>query len=953
MDARFVKRLIGAVATFAVVGTGIVVGAAPASAAAASSTMVESFDGGASPWMTALGKPSATASTDKTEGTGALKMGYDLTAGTAELGRVVTPTAIANKVFSSMKIDYKGDGTYNTLYLRLRDVTGEVFFYRVANLNTQTWQTATVDLKKAPAAVSGGNGNGILDGTINVFRLVVGRNTAEAKTSGSVILDNLRLDADGWTLPAADTRYFAVGSAGTTVRFEAGTAGDYRIILSDLRGHTRTLSGMSSAGQKVAVSWNGKDESGVSYSGLVSAVLKYDSTQDGALSSTPVAAGNPYFAGSTARAKDTKTGSIAGANSSMTTFDDAVRADTDAQLMEAASLRYSREEFDWNRIEPRKGFFEWPKFDQAVEIASARNLEVIGKLVYSAAWASSAPAGTATADIGYYPPTRLSDYTDYVQAVVSRYKDTVKVWEVWNEPNAPQYWKPAPSASAYAAMLKATYTAIKTIDPTATVLTAGFAGFSDAYMKGIVDAGAAKSYDGLAIHTFTAGPPESGIVDTWLQGARTFNARNNPSASVWITELGWSTCASCATKVTEAQQAQYLSRAYLDAAANGVKGISWYNLREFGTSTSSIDNYGLVTADGTRKPAYTALAKVGYTLASTVGGGTIAPTADASKVVSDMGTLSGWKTPTLTGGYAKVTTTTTGQHSGSGGFKLDYNYDAGGSGVVFSSAKAITGTPKALSVWIYGDNSNSPVYLKFTDATGEAFEAKVGNAGTRDWQRMTLFFDAANPNYNVSGGDGDGVVDYPITFDSIHIYKATSGVTSGAIFVDDLTAHYGEITRGTLLMGRNFNIQAAYSVAPASSVSISVAGVNAYLEDRGNYEGLVIAGSKATFNISAMPQYVVSTMRTSPTSVAVGNPVTVRWEGGDRSQMTIQIIASNGSLVRTLSTRAPYDSGTRTLTWDAKKSDGAFATPGDYRFRVETFSTDGRSSVITRSFTLT
>jgi hypothetical protein len=955
MYARFTTRLIGAVAAGALLTTVLVAGeasTAPASAAAASTTLVESFDGGASPWIVALGKPTATASTDKTEGSGALKMGYDLSAGTAELGRTATPTSIANRVYSSMSIDYKGDGTYNTLYLRLRDATGEVFFYRVANLNTTTWKTAVVDLKKAPAAVTGGNGNGVLDGSISVFRLVVGRNTAEAKTSGSVTLDNLRLTADGWTLPSAVTRYFPVGSAGTGIQFEAGTTGDYRLVLTDLLGHTRTLGGASTAGQAISLSWNGKDDAGASFSGSVSAVLKYDTTADGALATSFVAAGSPYFAGVTAVAKNTATGSIAGVNSSMTTYDSAVRADAEAILMESASLRYSREEFDWNRIEPRKGFFEWPKFDQAVEIASARNLEIIGKLVYSADWASSAPAGTAEKDIAFYPPKKISDYTDYVTKVVSRYKDTVKVWEVWNEPNEDQYWRPASSAAAYGAMLKATYAAIKAVDPTATVLTAGFAGFSDSYMAGVVAAGAANSYDGLAIHTFTAGAVESGSVETWIQGAKNFNARNNPDATLWITELGWSTCASCPTKVNEEQQAQYLTRAYLDAAASGVRGIAWYNLRELGTSTSSIDNFGLVTTDGTRKPAYTALSRVAYTMNSTTSGGVLTPTTDGTKLVSDMATFTGWKSSAI-GGASKTFTATTTKHSGSGSFKLDYNFAPTGSGVALSSTKALTGTPTALSLWVYGDNSNTPVYLKFVDATGEAFEAKIGNVGGKDWERMTFYFDAGNPNYTTKGGDADGTIDYPISFDSIHLYRSTSGVTKGSIYIDDLTAHYGSITRGTMLMGRNFNIQAAYNMTAASSIAIPVAGVNAYLEDRGSYQTLVRTSGKATFTISPMPRFVVSTMKASPESGPAKMPTTITWQGGDRARMTVQITASNGSLVRTLSAKAPYESGTRTVTWDGKTSSGAWAPAGVYKFRVQTFGADGRTSTITRSFTLT
>jgi flagellar hook assembly protein FlgD len=916
---------------------------------AISTILVDAFDEGGYPWQRAMGTTSATTVLAGVQGIGALSMGYDLSAGTAELTRTGTPAELPSSVYSALKIDYKGDGTYNTLYVKMRDATGEVFLYRVGNLNKTQWQTGTVDLTRPPAQSTAGNADGVLDAPLSLQRLVVSRNGDERAT-GTVVVDNLRALSDGWTLPSADVRYFIAGTGGTTVHFRSGSAGDYRVALRDLSGHSITFKGTVRSAGAIDINWDGKDSAGQPFRGLVSATLSHDNSADGALASDAAAAGRPYFAGATAKARTKGTGSIAGANSFMTTFDDAAKADADAKLMEEASLRYAREEFDWNRVEPRKGYFEWAKFDQAVEVAAARNLDVVGKLVYSAAWASSAPAGTPQQDIAYYPPTNLTDYTDYVREVVERYKDRVSVWEVWNEPNIQQYWKPAPDSAAYAAMLKATYATIKSIDPDATVLTAGFAGVSDGYMKGLVDAGAAKSYDGLAIHTFTSGAPEQSITDSWIQGAKTFNARNNPTASLWITELGWSTCTGCPNGVTEEQQAQYLSRAYLDAAATGVSGITWFNLRELGDSGSSLHNYGLVTSDGRKKPAYTALARTASSLNQTIGAGTVAPTADgASHVASDMATLTGFKASPLKGGSAKLTAVTS-RHGGDGGLRLDYDYGAIGTGAVVAAQQPISGSPTALSLWVYGDNSNSPVYLKFTDATGESFEAKVGNAGLPEWERMTFYFDGGNPNLSRSGGDGDGVIDYPITVTAMHVYKSTSGVTSGQIHLDDLSAHYGPTVRGTMLMGRNFNIQAIYGMKD-STVSIPVAAGSAYYEDREKYQTLSVRDGKAAVAVSPMPRFVVSTLSTEATTAA-RNPVSVSWQGSDRARMTVQIITAKGVTVRTLSSRQPYDSGARRVTWDAKKSNGDWAASGNYKFRVETWSADGRSSVVTRPFTL-
>ena len=182
--------------------------------------------------------------------------------------------------------------------------------------------------------------------------------------------------------------------------------------------------------------------------------------------------------------------------------------------MEGAWIRMTRESFDWNRLESRKGWFEWAKFDQAVEVARAHNDHVLGSPRVLGHVGLSAPASVPAADRAYYPPTSNADFAAYATAVVHRYKDRIHVWEIWNEENSSIFWRPAPSASAYAKLLKAAYAAIKAEDPTATVVMGGTVGFDRAFMDGIVAAGAWAVLRRVAIHTYVAPQPESSMMAT-------------------------------------------------------------------------------------------------------------------------------------------------------------------------------------------------------------------------------------------------------------------------------------------------------------------------------------------------------------------------------------------------------------------------------------------------------
>ncbi|MEJ3403890.1 endo-1,4-beta-xylanase [Rathayibacter sp. YIM 133350] len=814
---------------------------------AATDTVVESFDS-VSSWMVSDG--SGSLSTTAGAASNAVKLSYDLGGGDVMIARRTTPAAQSSVAFTRLAVSVKGDGSWNTLFVRLKDASGELFTYRLGTLQSTSWKSLTADLTAAPGAKERGDGDGILDAPISVVDVRVDRNSSQP-AKGTVSLDSLRLSSDGWAAPKADPQRFSPSNGGVTkVSFTAGGAGDWKLLLRDLSGHVRTITGTAKAAGPVTVAWNGKADDGSIASGSIEATLTHDTSANGGLDGALVRTSNPYAAGATTRPVNVNSASFVGANGSLTTIDDAAEADHQAALLESGRVRYVREEFDWNRVEPRNGMFDWWKFDQAVNVAWARNMSVVGKLVYSADWASSAPAGTPESQLAYYPPRNLDDYVDYVQKLVTRYKGKVKVWEVWNEPNTTQYWKPAPSASAYAKMLKAADAAIKRIDPTATVLAGALSGFDVDFMESVAANGAGTAYDGLSIHTFVRGAPETSIMPTWIAAAKSFLAHKNPKASLWITEMGWSTCGDgCDGGVGETAQAQYLSRAYLMAAADGVKAVMWWGLAEYGSGASRIENYGLVQKDGRQKPAYAALRDLGKAASETASIRAMAPTNGTSSVVSSLANIPE-RAITATSGSNAVSSAKAIDSPSGGGLNVSYSF-ATAKGFTMKVDKPVSGKPKALSVLVSGDNSASSIFISFTDAKGELFEAKVGNAVGKDFSRKTFYFDGGNSNYSHSGS---GVIDYPIKVKAITVYKGILGVETGKIALSNLTAHYGSIVRGDAFSGKGFTLSAAYTMNPGT-LTLPVAGGAVSL---GVLDGssLSVTGGRVAVTLGPQPQFV-------------------------------------------------------------------------------------------------
>ena len=253
-------------------------------------SVLESFDAGASGWQTSVGSPVLSSSDERSVGAAALRFGYDVSSTRAEI-RPSTAKTSTSQVFRYLQVDLKPDGLGNTLLLTLTDATGENFTYTVDSMVGSMWKTATIDLLK-PGAISSGNGDQVLDAPVTLSRIYVQRSGTRPAT-GAVLVDNVRLIGDGWSAPTSSRSGFAP-SAGqsTTIDFTAGRPGDYQLKLADPQGKIRTFVGTAAAAGPISVPFDGRDDTGVVMTGLVGATLSQDNTPDSTLT-TPAIAGAP------------------------------------------------------------------------------------------------------------------------------------------------------------------------------------------------------------------------------------------------------------------------------------------------------------------------------------------------------------------------------------------------------------------------------------------------------------------------------------------------------------------------------------------------------------------------------------------------------------------------------------------------------------------------------------
>jgi hypothetical protein len=227
----------------------------------------------------------------------------------------------------------------------------------------------------------------------------------------------------------------------------------------------------------------------------------------------------------------------------------------DAQLsaLRATGATIARSDALWEASEPappRDGahHYDWT-FDDRIAASLARHgLRWLPIIDYSAPWAQSVPGRD------HSPPRSAADYAAYAGALAARYGTGGAFWranpqvtplpvdafEIWNEPDNPVFWVPAPDASRYALLYSSARTAIDDADPSARVLVGGLTN-ERAFLPAMLAADPALrgAIDGVAIHPYGATPA---VVLAHVVAARhVLDSVGLATVPLYVTEFGWTT----------------------------------------------------------------------------------------------------------------------------------------------------------------------------------------------------------------------------------------------------------------------------------------------------------------------------------------------------------------------------------------------------------------------------
>lgn len=289
---------------------------------------------------------------------------------------------------------------------------------------------------------------------------------------------------------------------------------------------------------------------------------------------------------------------------------------------------WMREDFSWGALERSKGVWNWTIGDQLMRNVSKVGMNVVGVLGYSAPWASS---GSSIKN----PPRDNAEYANYARTVVERYGEGGTFWrlnpeltprplkavELWNEPWHHHFWAPNPNPAAYAALVRAAATAIKSSHPEMRVLASGdiFQMRADTsasidWARLLLDADPAlfrDLVDGYTVHLYSEkrGPDDTSVQQRWrfdrLLLTRSLAQARGADHPIWVTEFGWTTHSDSEAVVSEATQARFIREAFNRLVTEWGSFVPASFLYHWGEPTDDWDGgFTMFRTDGTAKPAW-------------------------------------------------------------------------------------------------------------------------------------------------------------------------------------------------------------------------------------------------------------------------------------------------------------------------------------------------------------
>lgn len=257
-------------------------------------------------------------------------------------------------------------------------------------------------------------------------------------------------------------------------------------------------------------------------------------------------------------------------------------------LIDMSGAKIVRDELYWDSVENPLGVWNFPEHQVAYwQALSDKGITLLFGLNWGAPSDLSASWGT---------PQYNQAYANWAAKMAEKFKElglnfAIETSNEWNSISGR-------TPEQYAALLKATYDAVKAVDENIMVVGGNYAGAPVDITKTVIDTlNGEKCMDAISIHIYEHRDPLGPETGGWISATEPMRELldsydNYKDVPIWLTETGWSTQDGWAT---DREQGALLARlAGMNDAKDLWDVVIWYNFQDDGIKSNEREsNFGM------------------------------------------------------------------------------------------------------------------------------------------------------------------------------------------------------------------------------------------------------------------------------------------------------------------------------------------------------------------------
>ncbi len=193
----------------------------------------------------------------------------------------------------------------------------------------------------------------------------------------------------------------------------------------------------------------------------------------------------------------------------------------------------------WAELQPGPDSWQWQTLDALVSGAEAHRMAVLLPLGMPPRWASAQPDQPSAYGPGEAAmPRELALWQAYVTAVAQRYRGRVQAYEIWNEPNLPNFFSGTPEDAVRLSC--SARDILKRIDPQAQLVSPSATGSHG--LRWLVDflrAGGGACVDVIGYHFYLGHQDPERHLPLIRDVRSAMQLEGAAGKPLWNTETGW------------------------------------------------------------------------------------------------------------------------------------------------------------------------------------------------------------------------------------------------------------------------------------------------------------------------------------------------------------------------------------------------------------------------------